>query len=61
MSELPKVFKEIIEFDRLDPRKEKVVKFENIEEYVEKVREWKATRIRLSAGAARFIEKQKGN
>lgn len=60
MSKLPEVFKEIIEFDKLDPRNVKVVKLTNAEEYVEEVKEWKAARARLSEGAQRFIQKQRG-
>jgi hypothetical protein len=55
---LPTIFKEIIEWDRINPLLKKIVDFriKDSDEYVG----WKASRDSMRIGAENFITKQKG-
>jgi len=57
---LPVVFREIIKYDELDPRQEKIVKLVEYNEYMTNVQDWKYNRNNLSEGARRFVAKQRG-
>lgn len=57
---LPKVFQEIIEWDEKDPRRCRIVKLSDHDDYLKDVADWKFNRNNLSEGARKALQKQRG-